>query len=111
MTNLDEPFDHEQATQERRGRVLGWVSGLALLIVPWIMAGILATAVTMGGPDSWDAESTFPWLLLAGFSGGISWIIYGSVRIRGFRHGAVPGAAVALTTTAGIYVLTLAIGK
>lgn len=93
------------------GRVLGWVSGLALLIVPWIVAGMLATAVTMVGPDSWDAESTFPWLLLVAFAAGIGWIIYGSVRIRGFRRGAFPGATVALTTIAGIYLVTVVVGK
>jgi hypothetical protein len=100
MTNPEDP-----------GRVLGWVSGLALLIVPWIVAGMLATAVTMVGPDSWDAESTFPWLSLVAFAAGIGWIIYGSVRIRGFRRGAFPGTAVALTTIAGIYLVTVVVGK
>ena len=68
---------HDDSDRERDGRALGWASGLALLVAPWVVAGILATAVTMVGPDGWDAESAFPWALLAAFSAGIGWIVYG----------------------------------
>lgn len=98
-------------TEVSNGRVLGWISGLALLIAPVAIAGILATAGTMVGPDSWYAESTFPWLLLVAFSAGIGWVVYGSARIEGFRRGAVPGTTVALTAITGVYLLTRAIGS
>jgi hypothetical protein len=101
----------DDSAHERHGRLVGWVSGLALLVVPWIIAGVLATAVTTVGPASWDAETTFPWLLLAAYSAGIGWIVYGCVRIQGFRHGALPGTAVALIMIAGILGLTLAVAK
>ena len=94
----------------RSGRVLGWISGLGLLVVPWIAAGVLSTAVTMVGPASWDAESTFPWLLLAAFAAGAGWLIYGSARIPGFRDGAIPGATLAVGAIAAIYLVTLALG-
>ena len=95
----------ERAARERTGRVLGWLSGLALLVVPWIAAGVLATVGTMVGPESWHAERTFPWLLLATLVTGLGWVIYGSVRISGFRRGGLPGAAIALVVIGGIYVL------
>ncbi len=92
---------------ERSGRVLGWISGLSLLVAPWIAAGVLATVVSLIGPESWDPETTFPWLLLATFAGGLGGLIYGSVRNRGFRRGALPGAAVALVVMVGLYVAVL----
>ena len=95
---------HERAPGERDARVLGWLSGLALLVVPWIAAGVLATVGTMVGPESWDAERTFPWLLLAALVACLGWVVYGSVRISGFRRGALPGAAIALVVIGGIYV-------
>jgi hypothetical protein len=101
---------HDDPAQADHARTLGWASGLALLPVPWIAAGILATTVTMVGPDGWDAESTFPWFLLAAFAAALGWIAYGSTRISGFRRGAVPGAAIALATMAGIYVLARFVG-
>ncbi len=95
------------AGEERAARVLGWVSGLALLVVPWIAAGVLATVGTMVGPASWEAERTFPWLLLAAFLGGLGGIAYGSVRISGFRGGALPGAAIAMLVLVGGYIVIL----
>jgi hypothetical protein len=106
MTTTGRPDD---SARQRRGRALGWASGLALLPAPWVVAGILATAVTMVGPDSWDAESTFPWFLLAAFAAAFGWIAYGSVRISGFGRGAVPGTAVALITIALVYGLALVV--
>lgn len=105
MTAHHERAPGEWAARERTGRALGWLSGLALLVVPWIAAGVLATVGTMVGPESWDAERTFPWLLLATLLAGLGWVVYGSVRISGFRRGALPGAAIALVVIGGIYVL------
>ncbi|MGD9959385.1 hypothetical protein [Nocardioides sp.] len=106
-----DPSAQDGTPRTHTGRVLGWASGLALLIFPWIGAGILATVVTFVGPDDWDPESTFPWLLLAAFSTGVGWIIYGSVSIPGFRRGAIPGTAIALTTIAGIYLVGVMVTK
>ena len=105
MTDHHERAPGERAARERTGRVLGWLSGLALLVVPWIAAGLLATVGTMVGPEGWDAERAFPWLLLAALVAGLGWVVYGSVRISGFRRGALPGAAIALVVIGGIYVL------
>lgn len=107
MTDLPERAPGERAARERTGRLLGWLSGLALLVVPWIAAGVLATVATMVGPGSWDAESTFPWLLLATLVLGLGWVVYGSVRIGGFVRGALPAVAIALVVIGGIYVLVV----
>ena len=109
MSDRHEGPSQHRAAHDRTGWVLGWASGLALLVAPWIVAGVLATVATMVRPDGWEAESTFPWLLLVAFMVGLGWVIYGSVRIRGFRRGAIPGTAVALTVIAGIYLLGLAL--
>ena len=92
---------------ERSGRVLGWICGLSLLVAPWIAAGVLATVVALVGPESWNPETTFPWLLLATFVTGLGGLIYGSVRDRNFRRGALPGAVVALVIMVGLYVVVL----
>lgn len=92
---------------ERSSRVLGWICGLSLVVAPWIVAGVLATVVSLVGPDSWDPETSFPWLLLAAFVTGLGGLVYGSVRNRGFRRGALPGAAVALGIAVGLYVVAL----
>ncbi len=97
MAELDDNLTEERAARERNGRALGWLSGLGLLIFPWIAAGVLATVATMVGPESWEADRSFPWLLLATVVAGLGWVIYGSLRIPGFRRSALPGAAIALT--------------
>ncbi len=106
MTDDDVRAPQEPVDHERPARVLGWLSGLGLLVVPWVAAGVLATLGTMVGPESWDAERTFPWLLPVGFVAGLGWIVFGSLRIRGFRRGALPGTAIALAVVGGIYALT-----
>ena len=107
MQDLTGSDPRDRAARERNGRVLGWLSGLGVLVVPWIAAGIFATLGTMVGPESWAAERIFPWLLLAALVGGLGWIIYGTVRISGFRRGALPGAAIALVVIGGIYILAV----
>ncbi len=102
---------HEDSSREATGRVLGWVSGLGLLVVPWIVAGVLATAAGVAGQENWNPEVTFPWFLLAAFLTGLGWIGYGCARMPGFRRGALPGTAIALTAIAGIYLATLVIGS
>ncbi len=88
--------------EQVNGRVLGWLSGLGLAVVPWIAAGLLASIAGAIGGESWNPETTFPWVLLASFVGMLGGIAYGSLRIPGFRRGAALGAAVAL---AGVLVL------
>ena len=109
MTDLPERAVEERAARERTNRVIGWLSGLGLLVVPWIAAGVLATVATMVGPESWDAETTFPWLVLATLAVGLGGIAYGSLRISGFRRGALPAAAIALVVIGGIYLLGVVI--
>lgn len=100
------------ATAEQGARVLGWISGLGLLVVPVVVAGVLATAGGMveelatptdSGPERWQPERVFPWLHLGAGAAGLAWIAYGSVRIDGFRRGALPGTTVALVVLGGIY--------
>ena len=105
MPDDDVRAPQEPIDREGPGRVLGWLSGLGLLVAPWVAAGVLATLGTMVGPESWEAERTFPWLLLVGFVAGLGWIVFGSLRISGFRRGALPGTAISLSVLAGIYVL------
>jgi hypothetical protein len=81
---------------EPGGRVLGWLSGLGLVVVPWVGAGVLSTVAGVLGSDAWDPERTFGWWLLLAFLVMVGWLVIGSVRIAGFRRGAVRGAVVSL---------------
>ncbi|ANH39631.1 hypothetical protein I601_3224 [Nocardioides dokdonensis FR1436] len=94
---------------EHAGVVLGWICGLGLLVVPWIGAGVLATLASFG-PESWAPERSFPWLLLAGTVGWLGWLVVASLRLDGFRRGAVPGTAIAIAViiTAVVLIVTLA---
>jgi Ni/Fe-hydrogenase subunit HybB-like protein len=111
MTSVQDPSPGSRASQERTGCVLGWLSGLGLLVAPWIAAGVLATISTMVGPEAWDAEHTFPWLLTGALAAGLGWVVYGSVRISGFRRGAMPGAVIALLVFGAIYLLGVALQR
>jgi hypothetical protein len=102
-----DPEPEVRQARDANGRVFGWVSGLGLLVVPWFVAGILATAGTMVGPSSWDAERTFPWFLLGTFVLGLVWVVIGSLRISNFARGAIPGTAISLGVTGAIYVIGL----
>ena len=88
--------------------VLGWLAGLGLLVVPWVAAGILATLGALVGPESWEPERTFPWLLLVTLVVGLSGIALGSVRNKCFRRGALPATAIAVLVIAAV-VLALAL--
>ncbi len=79
-------------------RVWGWLSGLGLGAVPWLIAGVISTF-------SGDPEATFPWALAAGFALMVGWITYGSVRIRGFRRGALVGSALVLGSSALLWAI------
>ncbi len=103
----DDRAPQQPTPKEENGRILGWLSGLGLLFVPWVSAGVLATGGGMLGPDSWDAERTFPWLLLATFVASLGWVTYGIVRIPGFRRGALPGTAIALIVMVVLSLLVL----
>jgi len=80
------------------GRVLGWVSGLGIVIIPWIGSGIVSTFLP-------EPEKAFQWVLLVTFVAMIGWIAYGSVRIPRFRRGALLGSAIALGIVGLLYVI------
>lgn len=84
MTDVKHPPDLKKA------RLWGWLSGLGIFVVPWIVAGIISTFTP-------DPEATFPWVLAASFAGMIGWIILGSLHLREFRRGAAIGGVVALS--------------
>lgn len=114
MEMLHQPATAEPSVREGTGQALGWLSGLGLLVVPVFVAGVLATAAGMlevlltrelSDPQRWDAERTFPWLYLVAFVAGLGWIAYGSLRIRGFRRGALPGTAITFTVMVGFSLL------
>ncbi len=86
----------QRMTDETSGRVLGWLSGLGVAFVPWVAAGVLSTVGGIVGGEAWSPETTFPWLALGAFVTTVGWLAYGSVRIPGFRRGALLGASLAL---------------
>ncbi len=78
------------------GRVLGWLSGLGIVAIPWMASGVIATFTP-------EPESSFPWILGVTFVVMVVWIVYGVVRIPRFRRGALIGAAIALGVIALLY--------
>ncbi len=74
--------------QPRGGRAWGWVSGLGWLAAPWIAAGIVSTFLP-------DPERSFPAVFVSTLVAMIGWLVYGSIRIDGFRAAAVKGMVVA----------------
>lgn len=76
----------------------GVLSGLGLALVPWLAAAVISTA-------SPDPEAVFLWALGGAVVPMIAWIAYGSVRLPGFRRGALVGVLIALAGAALLYVL------
>lgn len=91
MTSLQ---DRQPRTQD--GRVLGWISGLGLLLVPWIIAGIISTFMP-------EPEAAFPWVFGFGLVAMGAWIGFGSWRIPGFRRGGLMGSAMTLGVFAVLF--------
>ena len=114
MTTMRVPATPGQTHREGTGRVLGWLAGLGLLVVPIVVAGVLATIGGMleellvrglSEPQTLDAERTFPLLYLAALFLHLVAIVAASVRIPGFRRGAVPGTLIALSVLGGVLVV------
>lgn len=82
------------------GTVLGWLSGLGIVVIPWIASGIVSTFLP-------EPEASFPWVFLAAFVAMIGWIAYGSSRIPRFRRGAILGSVISLGVFGLIYALLL----
>lgn len=80
------------------GRALGWVSGLGIVVIPWIASGIVSTFLP-------EPEASFRWVFLAAFVAMIGWIAYGSVRVPRFKRGALLGSAIALGIVGALYAL------
>lgn len=113
MSEMNGQHSHAELEQEahevreKNGRVLGWISGLGLLVVPWFVAGFVATAATMVGSSSWSAERVFPWAFPAAVAIGLLWVAFGSLRISQFARGAIPGTAISLGVIGAIYLVSL----
>ncbi len=86
----------------RDGRILGWISGLGIVAVPWIVSGIVSTFTSE--PETW-----FPWVFFVAFVAMVGWIVYGIVHFPGFRRGSLIGSAIALGVVVvllGLLILT-----
>ena len=94
----------DEKADESSTVALGWACGLGLLVVPWLGAGILATFMSVLDSEALEPERTFPWLVLAVLLAGLGGLAYGSVRVPGFRRGAVPATAIALVLLVGGFV-------
>jgi len=73
------------------GGVLGWLSGLGIVVIPWLVSGVVSTFLP-------EPESSFLWVMLAAFVAMVGWIVYGIIRIPRFAKGALIGSAIALAT-------------
>jgi len=91
----------QRSAHSGSGRILGWLSGLGIIAVPWIVSGIISTFTP-------EPESSFPWVFLAAFVAMVGWIVYGVIRIPRFRKGALIGSGIALAVVALLYILVQA---
>jgi hypothetical protein len=78
-----------------RGRVLGWISGLGILAVPWVVAGVVSTFLP-------EPETAFPWAFAVALCAMVVWIVYGVLRIPRFARGAVIGTAIVIGIVAAV---------
>lgn len=81
-------LEHRE-TRIKNGRVLGWLSGLGIVGIPWLVSGIISTFTP-------EPESSFLWVFGGAFVAMVGWIVYGIVRVPRFRRGALIGSAIAL---------------
>ncbi len=88
------------ATTGNNQAALGWISGLGLAVAPWLVAGVISTFLP-------DPESMFPPTFVAAFVGMVAWIIFGSIRLPGFRRGALIGSAISAGLTGALYIAVL----
>ena len=78
--------------------MLGWLSGLGFIFVPWVAAGVVSTFLP-------EPEVAFPWVLAVASGVMLLWIIYGIVRIPRFARGALTGAAIVVGVVAAAVVV------
>lgn len=79
----------DSAPPTGNGPALGWISGLGWPFLAWLLAGIVSTFTP-------EPESTFPAVLAGSVVAVIAWLVLGSIRIVGFKRGAVRGALISL---------------
>lgn len=101
MTPVNERLD-----KDANGRIFGWISGLGVVFVPWLAAGILSTLAGMFS-ERLNPETTFPVILAGSTAAMVAWLIYGVVRIPGFRKGAARGSLLAVAIAVVLYGLIL----
>lgn len=111
MAERRDPGVEEQEARARSIRVLGWLSGLGVLVVPWLAAGVLSSVGGILRPEAWNPEGTFGGLFLVSLLGWLGWVAYGSVRIRGFRRGALLGSVIGLVVLGVPYLLVLTLQR
>jgi len=87
-----------RSTRTGDGSVLGWLSGLGIVAVPWIASGIISTFLP-------EPEESFLWVFLGAFVAMVGWIAYGIARIPRFRRGALLGSAIALGVVGLLFAL------
>jgi hypothetical protein len=87
-----------ERVESGRGVVLGWLSGLGVFAVPWLVSGVVSTFLP-------DPETSFPWLFLAALVAMVGWIAYGIARIPRFARGALIGSAIVIGVVAALLLL------
>ncbi len=68
---------------------MGWVAGLGVALFPWLVAGVISTFLP-------NPEAMFPWVLLIASVLMVACVVWGTVRVPGFRRGALLGSAISL---------------
>lgn len=92
----------ESSSPSRDGRALGWISGLGMPFLAWLLAGIVSTFTP-------EPETSFGYVLAGSTVVVGGWLVYGSTRIPGFKGGAVRGALVSLGVGVALWITLLLI--
>lgn len=83
-------------TPTGNGPVLGWLSGLGWPFLAWLLAGVVSTFTP-------EPESAFIYALSGSTVVVAAWLVYGSIRMAGFKRGAIRGGLISLGVVAALW--------
>ncbi len=99
------PTDYDGVTTAKdrtpriqNGRPLGWIAGLGVVLVPWLVSGVISTILP-------HPEASFPWVLLGAFVTMVTAMIWAGAKVPGFKRGALIGSAISLSTFGALLML------